>query len=68
LSPHGIGRIDTLIIRGVLKTDLAQTADIVLPGAAWVEKDATCNMTGHVQAAARVIQPPGDAGETGGFS
>ena len=36
----------------------------MLPGAAWVEKDATyTNMTGHVQAAARVIQPPGDAGE-----
>ena len=58
------GRIDTLIVQGVLKTDLAQAADIVLPGAAWVEKDATyTNMTGHVQAAARVIQPPGDAGE-----
>ena len=36
----------------------------MLPGAAFVEKDATyTNMTGHVQAAARVIQPPGDAGE-----
>jgi NADH-quinone oxidoreductase subunit G len=58
------GRIDTLIVQGVLKTNLAHAADIVLPGAAWVEKDATyTNMTGHVQAAARVIQPPGDAGE-----
>jgi NADH-quinone oxidoreductase subunit G len=58
------GRIGTLIVQGVLETPLAQAADIVLPGAAWVEKDATyTNMTGHVQAAARVIQPPGDAGE-----
>jgi NADH-quinone oxidoreductase subunit G len=58
------GRISTLIVQGVLKTDLAMAADIVLPGAAWVEKDATyTNMTGHVQGAARVIQPPGDAGE-----
>jgi NADH-quinone oxidoreductase subunit G len=58
------GRIGTLIVQGVLKTALAQAADIVLPGAAWVEKDATyTNMTGDVQAAARVIPPPGDAGE-----
>ena len=58
------GRIDTLIVQGVLRTPLVQAADIVLPGAAWVEKDATYrNMTGHVQASARVIQPPGDAGE-----
>ncbi len=58
------GKIGTLIVQGVLKTPLAEAADIVLPGAAWVEKDASyTNMTGHVQGAARVIQPPGDAGE-----
>ncbi len=58
------GRIQTLIVQGVLKTPLAEAADIVLPGAAFVEKDATyTNMTGHVQAASRVIEPPGDAGE-----
>jgi NADH-quinone oxidoreductase subunit G len=58
------GRISTLIVQGVLNTPLAQAADIILPGSAWVEKDATyTNMTGHVQAAARVIPPPGDAGE-----
>ena len=58
------GKISTLVVQGVLKTPLALAADIVLPGAAWVEKDATyTNMTGHVQAASRVIQPPGDAGE-----
>ena len=58
------GRIQTLIVQGVLHTPLAEAADIVLPGAAWVEKDATyTNMTGHVQAASRVIPPPGDAVE-----
>jgi NADH-quinone oxidoreductase subunit G len=58
------GKIRTLIVQGVLKTPLAQAADIVLPGAAWVEKDASyTNMTGHVQASSRVITPPGDAGE-----
>ena len=52
---HRAGRPDT---------PLADAADIVLPGSAFVEKDATyTNMTGHVQAASRVIPPPGDAGE-----
>jgi NADH-quinone oxidoreductase subunit G len=58
------GTIKTLIVQGVLHTPLADAADIVLPGAAFVEKDATyTNMTGHVQAASRVILPPGDAVE-----
>ena len=58
------GRIQTLIVQGVVKTALSAAADIVLPGSAFVEKDATyTNMTGHVQAASRVIMPPGDAAE-----
>jgi NADH-quinone oxidoreductase subunit G len=58
------GKIRTLIVQGVLHTPMAEAADIVLPGAAFVEKDATyTNATGHVQAVSRVIQPPGDAVE-----
>jgi predicted molibdopterin-dependent oxidoreductase YjgC len=58
------GRISTLIVQAVLKTPLAEAADILLPGSAFVEKDATyTNMTGHVQGASRVIEPPGDAAE-----
>lgn len=57
-------RIATLIVQGVLLTDLAREADIVLPGAAFVEKDATyTNDQGRVQAAARGMAPPGDAME-----
>jgi len=64
LAAREDGKIATLIVQGVLKTPLAEAADIVLPGAAWIEKDVTyTNMTGHVQGAARVIPPPGDAGE-----
>jgi NADH-quinone oxidoreductase subunit G len=64
LAARKHGKIGVLIVQGVLHTPLTDAADIVLPGAAWVEKDATyTNATGHVQAAARVIQPPGDAGE-----
>jgi NADH-quinone oxidoreductase subunit G len=64
LEARRAGTIQTLIVQGVLHSVLANAADIVLPGAAFVEKDATyTNMTGHVQAASRVIQPPGDAVE-----
>ena len=51
-------------MQGALLTPLAEAADIVLAGSAFVEKDATyTNMTGHVQASSRAITPPGDAGE-----
>ena len=45
--------LKTLIVHGVLMTDLAKAADIVLPGAAWVEKDATY-VNGAGPAAGRV--------------
>jgi NADH-quinone oxidoreductase subunit G len=55
-------QLQTLIVQGVLKSALVEAADIVLAGSAWVEKDATyTNASGHVQAASRVIMPPGDA-------
>jgi len=64
LAARQAGQIRTLIVQGVLHTALADAADIVLAGTAFVEKDATyTNMTGHVQAGSRAITPPGDAGE-----
>jgi predicted molibdopterin-dependent oxidoreductase YjgC len=54
--------VPLLVYQGVLMTDLARAADIVLPGSAWVEKDGTyTNDQGRVQASARVFAPPGDA-------
>ena len=42
----------------------AARADVVLPGAAYTEKDATyVNTEGRVQAARRAVFPPGDARE-----
>ncbi len=42
----------------------AHRADVILPGAAYTEKDATyVNTEGRVQTAARVCYPPGDARE-----
>jgi NADH-quinone oxidoreductase subunit G len=56
------GRLPVLIYQGVLATALAKAADVVLPGAAWVEKDATyTNDQGRVQAVSRAINPPGEA-------
>src|SRR4029450_12857332 len=58
------GKLPRLIVHGVLMGDLAAAADVVLPGAAWVEKDASyVNKDGRLQAAARAIAPPGDAQE-----
>jgi NADH-quinone oxidoreductase subunit G len=64
IAARRAGKLQSLIVQGVLKNALVDAADIVLPGAAWVEKDATfTNATGHVQGASRVIMPPGDAVE-----
>jgi NADH-quinone oxidoreductase subunit G len=64
VAAKAAGKVQTLIVQGVLHTPLADAADIVLPGSAFVEKDATyTNMAGHVQAASRAIEPPGDAAE-----
>jgi predicted molibdopterin-dependent oxidoreductase YjgC len=58
------GKVPLLIVQGVVMTPLAAAADIVLPGAAWVEKEATyTNDRGMLQATARVMAPPGDARE-----
>jgi NADH-quinone oxidoreductase subunit G len=56
------GKVPFLVYQGVLMTELARAADIVLPGSAWVEKDGTyTNDQGRVQTAARVLAAPADA-------
>jgi NADH-quinone oxidoreductase subunit G len=58
------GRIKLLVVQAILMSPLAQAADFVLPGASYLEKDATyTNDQGRVQAAARAVAPPGDAME-----
>jgi NADH-quinone oxidoreductase subunit G len=58
------GRLPLLIVQGVLMTDLARAADVVLPGACAFEKDgAYVNQQGRLQAAARSLAAPGDAQE-----
>jgi NADH-quinone oxidoreductase subunit G len=56
------GKLKLLVVQGVVLSALAQAADIVLPGASWVEKDASyVNGQGRLQAASRAITPPGEA-------
>jgi len=58
------GTLPTLVVQGVVMNELTAAADIVLPGAAFVEKDALfTNDQGRVQAVSRAIAPPGDAHE-----
>jgi NADH-quinone oxidoreductase subunit G len=58
------GMLSLLIVQGVLLSDLARAADFVLPGASFVEKEASyTNDQGRLQGAARVIPPPGEAME-----
>ena len=58
------GRIRLLVVQGVLMTDLARSADFVLPGATYLEKDGCyTNDQGRIQAASQAVVPPGDAME-----
>jgi anaerobic selenocysteine-containing dehydrogenase len=58
------GKLPLLVVQGVLMTDLARVADVVLPGVSSYEKDATyVNQQGRLQAAARALPAPADAQE-----
>jgi NADH-quinone oxidoreductase subunit G len=58
------GALPLLIVQGVLLTELARAADFVLPGASYVEKEASyTNEQGQLQGTARTIPSPGEAME-----
>jgi predicted molibdopterin-dependent oxidoreductase YjgC len=64
IAARASGALPLLIVQGVLMTDLARAADIVLPGASSFEKDASyVNYQARVQAASRALPAPGDAQE-----
>jgi NADH-quinone oxidoreductase subunit G len=64
VSARQSGALPLLVVQGVVMSSLAAAADFVLPGAAWVEKDAIyTNDQGKVQGASRAIAPPGEAME-----
>jgi NADH-quinone oxidoreductase subunit G len=58
------GVLPLLVVQGVLLSPLARAADFVLPGASYVEKEASyTNEQGRLQSTARAIPLPGDAME-----
>jgi NADH-quinone oxidoreductase subunit G len=56
------GVLGTLVVQAVVTSELVEAADVVLPGAAFVEKQAIyTNDAGRVQGGSQAIVPPGDA-------
>jgi len=56
------GKLPYLVVQGVVGSALTSVADIVLPGAAWAEKDGTfaCSER-RVQLVRKAVEPPGEA-------
>ncbi len=62
VEARAAGKLPLLVVHGVLMTRLTRLADIVLPGATFVEKNASyTNDQGRVQGATAVLPPPGEA-------
>jgi NADH-quinone oxidoreductase subunit G len=56
------GTLATLIVQATVDSALGRAADVVLPGACFVEKDGSyTNDHGRVQGGSRVLDPVGDA-------
>ncbi len=54
--------LDFLAVQDIFLTETAQLADVVLPAAAWAEKEGSFTSTGRrVQWSQRAIAPPGEA-------
>jgi formate dehydrogenase major subunit len=54
--------LEFLVVQDIFMTATAQMADVVLPAAAWAEKDGTYTSTERrVQWSCKAIEPPGEA-------
>ena len=57
-----LARLDHLVVQDLFLTETAMAADIILPAAAWPEKDGTVTNTNRqVQMGRRALQAPGEA-------
>jgi formate dehydrogenase alpha subunit len=57
-----LSRLELLIVQDILKTETAQLAHVVLPGAAFSEKQGSfTNLEGRIQPFDAVTAPPGNA-------
>ena len=54
--------LEFLVVQDIVLSETAAAADVVLPGAAFAEKDGSfTNMEGRIQIFSSVVPPPGDA-------
>jgi len=55
-------KLDFLVVQDIFMTDTAEYADLILPAAAWAEKEGSFTSTERrVQWVSRAIAPPGEA-------
>ncbi|MDA1193517.1 MAG: molybdopterin-dependent oxidoreductase, partial [Candidatus Poribacteria bacterium] len=61
-TKNALAGLDFLVVVDILPTDLSETADYVLPGTAWTEKDGTLtNSQKRTQRIHRALPPLGNA-------
>lgn len=59
---EALGGLEFLVVQDILASDISASADVVLPGAAFIEKGGTyTNFAGRVQLISAGLEPPGDA-------
>ena len=64
VAARATGTLPLLVVQGVLANELTRAADCVLPGASFIEKDASyTNDTGILQGTPRAMKAPGEAME-----
>jgi formate dehydrogenase alpha subunit len=57
-----LGGLDFLVVQDIFMTDTAQLADVVLPAAAWVEREGThTGVDRRVIKIDKIVEPPGEA-------
>ena len=59
---EALDKVDFLVVQDIMMTETAEYADVVLPGAAYAEKDGTfTNSERRVQLVRKGVEPPGEA-------
>lgn len=57
---HALTKLDHLVVQDIFPTETAWFADVILPAAAWPEKDGTVTNTNRqVQRGHKAVEPPG---------
>jgi len=61
-AKEALARLELLVVQDIFLTETAQMADVILPAAAFAEKDGTfTNTERRIQRVRKVLDPPGEA-------